>query len=118
MLGEIYHFWNKGAFFRWFHVVPGVFGSFMSTSFIEPSWFSFSDFEPACKINHFLNENAFFGWFHVVPGVFSSCMLTCYMEPSWFPFSSFRPLIEIYHFCGKNAFFQLVPCGSQCFRLY
>ena len=45
-LGEINHFWNKIAFFRWFHVVPGVFGSFMSTRYMEPSWFPFSDFEP------------------------------------------------------------------------
>ena len=90
MLGEIYHFWSISAFFRWFHVVPGVFGSFMLTYFIEPCWFSFSDSEPACKINHFWNKNASFRWLHVVTGVFGSCMLTCYtcyMEPSLFPFS-------------------------------
>ena len=44
------------------------FGSFMLTSFIKLSWLSFSDSEPACKINHFWNKNAFldgFMWFLV-----------------------------------------------------
>ena len=45
-LSEINHFVPKNAFFKWFHVVPSVFGLFMLTCYMEPSWFPFSDFEP------------------------------------------------------------------------
>ena len=45
-LGEINHFCSQKCIFRWFHVVPSVFGSFMLTCYMEPSWFPFSDFEP------------------------------------------------------------------------
>ena len=96
----------------------------MLTSFIKPSWLSFSDSEPACKINHFWNKNAFFRWFHVVPGVFGSCMLTyytCYMEPSWFPFSVFLGRLLKYiifvakmHFCN---WFHVVPSVFGSFKI-
>ena len=33
-LGETNYFWNKITLFRWFHVVPGGFGSFLLTCFI------------------------------------------------------------------------------------
>ena len=96
--GETNHFCKKKkkkkkktGFFRWFHVVPHVFGSFMLTCYKEPRWFPFQVFNPLSEINHFWDKIAFFRWFHVVPGVFGSFMLTCYMEPSWFPFADFKP---------------------------
>ena len=77
-LSETNHIWNKRVFFRWLHVAPGVFGSFMLTSYIEPSCSHFQILSLLGKINHFWNKNAFCKWFHLVPGVFGSCMLTCY----------------------------------------
>ena len=90
-LGEINHFWNKHAFFRWFHVVPVVFGSIMLKCYKELRWFPLHSFSRFSEMNQFLNKNAFFRWFHVVPGVFGSFMSSYYMEPSWFPFSDLQP---------------------------
>ena len=73
-LGEINQFWNKHAFFRWFHVVYGVFGSIMLKAYKEPRWFPYHIFRPFSEINHFWNKSAFFRWFYVVPGVFGSFM--------------------------------------------
>ena len=105
-LGEINHFWNKKGFFRWFHVVPHVFGFFMLKCYQEPSWFLFSAFKPAWWNKSFLEQNSiFFRWFHVVPGVFGSFMLTCYMELSWFPSSAFKPAWWSKSFLEQNHIF-------------
>ena len=87
-------------------MVPGVFGSFMSSYYMEPSWFPFSDLQPSSgNIDHFWNKKAFFRWFHVVPGVFSFIMLKCYKEFRWFPFQILSLLSEINHFWNESAFF-------------
>ena len=90
-LGEINHFWNKKAFFRWFHVVPGVFCSIMLKCYKEFRWFPFQIFSLLSEINHFWNKSEFFldgsMWF---PG-FWFFLLTCHMEPCLFPFSNFKP---------------------------
>ena len=58
-------------FSRWFHVGPVVFGSFMLTCYLEPSWFPFFKIlSPGVETNHFCNKTGFFRWFHVVPHVF------------------------------------------------
>ena len=85
------NFAKKNGFFRWFHVVPHVFSSFMLTCYKEPRWFPFQVSSPLGKINHFWNKIDFFRWFHVVSGVFGSYLLICYMKPSWFQFSDFKP---------------------------
>ena len=44
-------------FFRWFHVVPVVFGSFMLTCYLEPSWFPFFKIlSPGGETNHFCKK--------------------------------------------------------------
>ena len=85
-------------------MVPGVSGSFLLTSFMEPSWFPFSDFKPVWKNKSFLEQNRIFRWFHVVPGVFGSFVLKCNKEIRGFPFQIFSPLSEINHFWNKSAF--------------
>ena len=52
-LGEINHFWNKKTFFRWFHAVPGVFGSIVLKCNKEFRWFPFQIFSLLSEINHF-----------------------------------------------------------------
>ena len=85
LLGEINHFWIRSAFFRWLHEVPGVFGSFMSTCYMEPRWFPFSDFKPAWWNKSCLEKKSAFldgsMWLLVFFGSFT----TSYIEPSWFP---------------------------------
>ena len=102
-------------------MVSGVFGSFMLTCNMKPSWFPFSDFKPAWWNKSFLEQNHIFRWFHVVPGVLGSFILTCYMEPSWFPFQIFNPLSEINHFWYKNCiffrWFHVVPGVFGSFML-
>ena len=42
--------------FRWFHVVPGFFGSFMSTCYVVPSWFPFFRFLTSWWNKSFLEQ--------------------------------------------------------------
>ena len=61
-------FGTKLDFFRWFHVVPHVFGSFMLRCYKEVSWFPFQIFNLLSEINHFWNKIAFLDgsmWFQV-----------------------------------------------------
>ena len=48
-------------FFRWFHVVPVVFGSFMLTCYLEPSWFPFFKIlSPGGETNQFCKKKWIF----------------------------------------------------------
>ena len=105
-LGEINHFWNKHAIFRWFHVVPSVFGSIMLKCYKELRWFPFHIFSPFSEINYFWNKSAFLDgsmWFpvflvplchHVIWNLVGS------------HFQIFSLLREISHFWNKKAFFR------------
>ena len=55
-----YLFWNN-CFFRWLHVVPVVFGSFILTCYLEPSWFPFFKILSPCgETNDFATKLEFF----------------------------------------------------------
>ena len=74
-MGEINQFWNKEVFFRWFHVVPGVFSSIMLKCYKEFRRFPFQIFSLLNEISHFWKKGAVlldgFMWFLVFLAPFS-----------------------------------------------
>ena len=106
-LGEINHFWNKKVFFRWFHVVPGVFSSIMLKCYKEFRWFLFQIFSLLTEINHFWNKSAFFSdgsmWLPVF--LFPLCHHVIW-NLAGTHFQIFSPLGEINHFWNKKVFFR------------
>ena len=63
------HFcWNKSAFFRWFHVVPGVLAPLCQHVIWTLAGSHFQIFNLLGEINHFWNKSAFLDgsmWFPV-----------------------------------------------------
>ena len=111
------NFCSKNASFRWFPVVPNVFGSFVLKCLMKPSLFPFSDFVPVWWNKYFLVQKCIF---KMVP-CRSQCLWLLYvniiyrMEPRRFPFLDFMPALWYKPFLEQKINdFQMVPCGSCC----
>ena len=87
----------------WF---PVFFGSFLSTCYMEPVWFHFSDLKSLGEINHFWNKIAFLDGSMRFPVFSPPLCLHVIWNLAGSHFQILSPFGKINYFWSKNAFFK------------